>query len=237
MIERCDPLLEVILIDSLISGVEYHGEKFANLLQQDLSFEQKGRIIELIGFEIIENSIPYIEDPENIEIDETSFDYCLSKLLISEILTEAIPSRVPLKNMNMRQKHVFKWGGTLKRQGKKIDKAATAQIGGARQRLFGQGKGTVSGSLQAAKAMAKTGTIGGTALAGKSLIGAGLRAARGVGGLAVGGARKALAGGLKARGRMLQGSPYRGYMARQKRDNAREEIKAYNQRYANVPGV
>lgn len=235
MIERCHPILEIILIDSFFDGLNRHGEKFAKLLQQDLNFEQKGKIIDLLGFEIIENSIPYIEDPENLIIDESSFDYCLSKIVLSEILTEI--TRAPLKNMSARQKHVFKWGGTLKRSGKKIGKAADAQIGANRERLFGQGKGTVAGSLHSAGQMAKTRTLGGAALAGKHVVGAGLKAARGAVGLATGGARKLLSKGVMARGKMLQGSPYKSYMAQQRRAKAREDIQAYNQRHANVPGV
>jgi hypothetical protein len=231
--------MEQILIDSFLDGVDRLGENFATILQQDLNFEQKGRIIEVIGFEIIENSLPYIEDPENLEIDEVSFDFCLSKIILSEVLTELVKpgAKPPPSQLTARQRYLRKSGMRTIRSGIKIDRAATKQIGANRQRLFGQGKGTVAGSLVAAKNMAKSRSIGGAAAAAGHLVGAGARAARGALGLATGGARKVLSRAVMARGRQLKGSPYKSWAAQQRRKKAREETQTYYQRHANVPGV
>lgn len=241
MIERCHPILELILIDSLLDGLDRYGEKFLKLLQQDLNFEQKGKLVDLIGFEIIENAIPYIEDPENLIIDESSFDFCLSKIILSEVLIELvgpIPKGAPIPSqLTGRSRRLYRYGKSLKSQARTISKAADKQIAGSRERLFGGGKGSVRDSLSAAKTYAGTRTLGGAARAAGNLVGAGYHAVRGATSLATGGARKLLSRAVMARGRQLQASPYKKYMTQQRIQKAKEDIEARRQRFANVPGV
>jgi hypothetical protein len=247
MIERCHPIMEIILIDSFLDGIEHQGEKFLKLLQQDLNFEQKGKLVDLIGFEIIENSIPYIEDPENLIIDESSFDFCLSKIILSEVLVELvgplskgspIPKGAPMPNqLTGRSRRLYRYGKSLKSQARTISKAADKQIAGSRQRLFGGGKGSIRDSLSSARTYAGTRTLGGATRAVGNLVGAGYHAVRGATALATGGARKLLSQAVMARGRQLQASPYKSYIARQRIQKAKEDIEARRQRFANVPGV
>lgn len=235
MNERCHPVLEAIIIDSLLDGVDRYGEKFATLLQQDLTFEQKGKIIDLLAFELSEHADIYIEDPENLYIDEVSFDSSLAKVILSEVLNEALVSRPKPSQLGMRQKFLRGYGKSLIKSGIKTSRAADTQIAANRNRLFGGGAGTVRDRLTYARKMAGTRTLGGAALAGMSTVGAGLKAARGIGGLAVGGARKMLAKGVMARGRRLRKLPYLSYQARQRREDVRKEMAARRQQYANVP--
>lgn len=235
MIERCHPIMEQILIESFLDGVDRLGETFATILQQDLSFEQKGRIIDVIGFEIIENALPYIEDPENLQIDEASFDFCLSKILLSEVLTELVANKPNPSQMSLRQRHHIRTGRARIRSGIKISRAADAQIAKNKERLFSGGKkGSVADSLRTAGTYAKSGNY---LRAGANVVGGAYRAGKGALGLATGGARKLLSKAVISSGKGLKASPYQKWQAQQRLKKAKEDIDTRRQRYANVPGV
>lgn len=222
-----NPIQEYILIEALLDGCEKHGEKFSQLLSQDLTFENKERVLSLVIDYAIEYADHFVTDPENISFEEDVFDSSVSKIYISNLLEFKAPAAF---KPSLRSRHLA-WAGKGRiSAARKISKAAGEQIASGRSRLFGSGQKSVGDAMRAARDYAGGGYYGRAA---GHLARAGYHAGRGALSMGVGAARKGLAQQLRSSGRRLVAAPQREQEKAEKLSAIQQGIQ--QRRMANVP--
>lgn len=222
-----NPIQEYILIEALLDGCEKHGEKFSQLLSQNLTFENKERVLGLVIDFAVEHADRFVADPENITFQEDVFDSAISKIYLSD-LYELAPGK-PFKPSMKARLHA-RAGKKRMRDAAEIRRAAKDQISSGRSRLFGSGQKSVGDALRAARDHAGGGFYGRAA---GHLARAGYHGGRGALSMGVGAARKGLAGYLASSGKKMMAKPDMERERAERLANIQNRMQA--RRMANVP--
>jgi hypothetical protein len=188
---------ESILIESILDGCDMYGENFSRVLTQNLTFENKERIVNLVIEFARVHAGDFVVDPENIEFQEDVFDTAISKLYLMELVKGGFkPSFRATQLANIGAKRI--------KYGEGLSQRASNQITAGRNRLLGSGDKSVGFSLRAAKIRAGAGQYGAAA---GNVARAGYQAGRGAMSIAGGGIRKGFANYLTSSGEKFKNRP------------------------------